>query len=126
MTCPSCGAENEAGRKFCGECGSKLASVCPNCGSTNPPTAKFCGECATPLTAAPATVATSAAAASPQAPSRAAAAPIAERRLVSVLFADLVGFTTLAEGKDAEDTRQLLSNYFALAQEVIARYGGTV
>jgi class 3 adenylate cyclase/tetratricopeptide (TPR) repeat protein len=43
-----------------------------------------------------------------------------------VLFADLVGFTTLAEGRDAEDTRQLLSSYFDLAREVIGRYGGTV
>ncbi|MFI5200336.1 MAG: ATP-binding protein, partial [Candidatus Limnocylindrales bacterium] len=40
--------------------------------------------------------------------------------------ADLVGFTTLAEGHDAEDTRELLSRYFELAQEVVGRYGGTV
>ena len=52
--------------------------------------------------------------------------PVAERRLVSILFADLVGFTTLAEGRDAEDTRELLSRYFDLATEVITRYGGTV
>jgi class 3 adenylate cyclase/tetratricopeptide (TPR) repeat protein len=53
-------------------------------------------------------------------------APTAERRLVSILFADLVGFTTLAEGRDAEDTRELLSRYFELARDVIGRYGGTV
>ena len=45
---------------------------------------------------------------------------------MSVLFADLVGFTTLAEGRDAEDTRELLSRYFDLAREVVGRYGGTV
>ena len=45
---------------------------------------------------------------------------------MSVLFADLVGFTTLAEGRDAEDTRELLSRYFDLSREVISRYGGTV
>jgi class 3 adenylate cyclase/tetratricopeptide (TPR) repeat protein len=55
-----------------------------------------------------------------------ARAPISERRLVSILFADLVGFTTLAEGKDAEDTRELLSDYFDLARDVIGRYGGTI
>ena len=55
-----------------------------------------------------------------------APAPVAERRVVSVLFADLVGFTTLAEGRDAEDTRELLSRYFDLSHDVIARYGGTV
>jgi class 3 adenylate cyclase/tetratricopeptide (TPR) repeat protein len=45
---------------------------------------------------------------------------------VSILFADLVGFTTLAEGRDAEDTRELLSRYFELSRDVIGRYGGTV
>ena len=54
------------------------------------------------------------------------AAPIAERRLVSVLFADLVGFTTLSEAHDAEETRTLLSRYFDDAREIIGRYGGTV
>jgi class 3 adenylate cyclase/tetratricopeptide (TPR) repeat protein len=53
-------------------------------------------------------------------------APVAERRLVSILFADLVGFTTMAEGRDAEDTRELLTGYFDLARDVIGRYGGTV
>jgi class 3 adenylate cyclase len=53
-------------------------------------------------------------------------APIAERRHVSVLFADLVGFTTLSESRDAEQTRELLSRYFASARTVIARYGGTI
>ncbi|HVQ22667.1 MAG TPA: adenylate/guanylate cyclase domain-containing protein, partial [Candidatus Saccharimonadia bacterium] len=46
--------------------------------------------------------------------------------MVSVLFADLVGFTTLSEGRDAEDTRDLLARYFELARERIERYGGTV
>ncbi|HLQ48225.1 MAG TPA: adenylate/guanylate cyclase domain-containing protein, partial [Candidatus Dormibacteraeota bacterium] len=45
---------------------------------------------------------------------------------MSVLFADLVGFTTLAEGRDPEETRELLTQYFSLAREVIDRYGGTV
>jgi len=53
-------------------------------------------------------------------------APIAERRLVSVLFADLVGFTALSESRDAEATRDLLSRYFELARTLITRYGGTV
>jgi class 3 adenylate cyclase/tetratricopeptide (TPR) repeat protein len=52
--------------------------------------------------------------------------PVAERRLVSVLFADLVGFTPFAEQRDAEDVRETLTRYFDLASEVIARYGGSV
>ncbi|HVM30953.1 MAG TPA: adenylate/guanylate cyclase domain-containing protein [Candidatus Limnocylindrales bacterium] len=51
---------------------------------------------------------------------------MAERRLVTVLFADLVGFTPFAEERDAEEVRDTLSRYFDLASEVIGRYGGTV
>jgi class 3 adenylate cyclase/tetratricopeptide (TPR) repeat protein len=74
---------------------------------------KFCGECGTALTA------------SPPAPTP-ASAPAAERRLVSVLFADLVGFTTASEGRDSEETRELLSQYFEISRGIIERYGGSV
>ncbi len=50
----------------------------------------------------------------------------AERRLVSVLFVDLVGFTTASENRDAEETRELLTRYFEVARSVIERHGGTV
>jgi class 3 adenylate cyclase/tetratricopeptide (TPR) repeat protein len=56
----------------------------------------------------------------------AAAPSAAERRLVSVLFADLVGFTSLAEHRDPEDVRELLSRYFDRCRTLIERYGGTV
>src|SRR5207247_564747 len=52
--------------------------------------------------------------------------PTAERRLVSVLFVDLVGFTTLSETRDAEEVRELLTRYFDASRTLIARYGGTV
>ena len=119
MICQACGTENAAGRKFCDECGSALSSPCPACGASNRPGAKFCGECATPLAvgAAPAHAAVAVA------PAESARA---ERRLVTVLFADLVGFTTLAEGRDAEAVRDLLSSYFELASDLLGRYGGTV
>jgi class 3 adenylate cyclase/tetratricopeptide (TPR) repeat protein len=51
---------------------------------------------------------------------------LAERRLVSVLFADLVGFTTLSESRDAEEVRELLSRYFDSCRRLVERYGGTV
>jgi class 3 adenylate cyclase/tetratricopeptide (TPR) repeat protein len=54
------------------------------------------------------------------------AGPAAERRLVTVLFADLVGFTPFAEERDAEDVRDTLSRYFEIASEIVGRYGGTV
>jgi class 3 adenylate cyclase/tetratricopeptide (TPR) repeat protein len=53
-------------------------------------------------------------------------AAIAERRMVSVLFADLVGFTRIAEGRDPEETRELLARYFETAREIIERYAGSV
>ena len=46
--------------------------------------------------------------------------------MVSVLFADLVGFTTASEGRDAEDTRELLTRYFDSSRQIVERYGGTV
>ncbi len=125
MICGSCGTENREGRKFCSECAAPLAVACPSCGASNQPGEKFCGECATPLPGAPAP-------APPRFPGGGqsgmpvAASPVAERRLVSVLFADLVGFTPFAEEKDPEEVRELLSRYFELAREVIERYGGTV
>jgi class 3 adenylate cyclase/tetratricopeptide (TPR) repeat protein len=115
LSCPSCGSENEGGRKFCGECGSALTSACPACGTPNAPGVKFCGECGTALGGGIAVV---------QAEPRAAQA--AERRLVSILFADLVGFTAASEGRDAEETRELLSRYFEICRAVIERYGGVV
>jgi class 3 adenylate cyclase/tetratricopeptide (TPR) repeat protein len=114
MRCPACETENEAGRKFCAECGGPLARACPACGTANAPAAKFCGECGTALLAQAADVA------------KPPAQPATERRLVSVLFADLVGFTTASEGRDAEETRDLLSRYFETARTLIERYGGTV
>ena len=49
---------------------------------------------------------------------------MAERRVCSVLFCDLVGFTPLSESRDPEAVRELLSGYFAVARTVIGRYGG--
>jgi class 3 adenylate cyclase/tetratricopeptide (TPR) repeat protein len=126
VTCSTCGTDNGSGRRFCVECGTPLAAVCPGCGAPTEPGGKFCGSCGAPLRAAAPgdagrTAATQAADEAPTVP-----APLAERRLVSVLFADLVGFTTLAEGRDVEDTRDLLSRYFDLATDVIGRYGGSV
>jgi class 3 adenylate cyclase/tetratricopeptide (TPR) repeat protein len=50
----------------------------------------------------------------------------AERRVVSVLFVDLVGFTSASEGRDAEETRELLTRYFDVSRRTVERYGGVV
>jgi class 3 adenylate cyclase/tetratricopeptide (TPR) repeat protein len=122
LICSNCGTANEDGRKFCKECASPLAVACSSCGTANAPDAKFCGECASPLPGAAATPVSSVA-------GRQRAeipAPVAERRIVTVLFADLVGFTPFAEGRDAEEVRDTLSRYFELATDIVVRYGGAV
>jgi predicted ATPase/class 3 adenylate cyclase len=114
VTCPSCGTQNRPEARFCLDCGTGLALVCPN-GHPVPAGARFCDECGASL-----------AAESAPAPSVVATAPASERRLVSILFADLVGFTSASEGRDAEDTRELLSRYFETCQRLVELYGGTI
>src|SRR5689334_5004443 len=118
MLCPTCGTENLAGKKFCKECGSALAAVCPSCGAPLIGDEKFCGECGTSLAGGARPVVA--------APQAMATAPASERRLVSVLFVDLVGFTPLSESRDPEEVRELLSRYSDSARRLIALYGGTV
>ena len=120
MNCPQCSHENKAGRKFCAECGSALVVVCPKCSAPSEQGEKFCGECGQHLTNV--TVET------PQITTSHAplATPSAERRLVSILFVDLVGFTAFAEGRDTEEIRENLNRYFELATEVITHHGGVV
>jgi class 3 adenylate cyclase/tetratricopeptide (TPR) repeat protein len=118
VVCVTCGASNDPGTKFCDQCGSRLAAACANCGSPLKEGTRFCGECGV-------AVATDAGRPGTQ-PAAQVAAPVAERRLVTVLFADLVGFTPFAEERDAEDVRETLSAYFELSKELIGRYGGTI
>ena len=90
---------------------------CSACGEALTPGARFCASCGTPVAGAARDTA---------APPIPAVAPIAERRITSVLFADLVGFTPLSESRDPEEVRELLSRYFAECRTVIGRYGGSV
>jgi class 3 adenylate cyclase len=131
VVCSNCGTENRPGAKFCMECATPFAAPCSSCGATNPPGAKFCMECATPLGAArpaapvPSPMATPAGAPVASGPS-AFAATGSERRLVTILFADIVGFTPFSEERDSEEVREMLTRYFDVASEVITRYGGVV
>jgi class 3 adenylate cyclase len=80
--------------------------ICPNCGRENPDGFRFCGNCGAPL-----------------------AAPgegREERKVVTALFADLVGFMSRAEQLDPEGVRALLGPYHARLREELERYGGTV
>ena len=108
VACPRCGRENDAADRFCGSCGAGLALECAVCGASNPPTSSYCGSCGSALAAA-------------RRPPGAA-----ERRVISIVFADLVGFTSRAERLDPEDVQSILTPYYARLRQELERFGGTV
>ena len=115
MFCSNCGTTLKEGARFCSSCGAATEASCAACGSRIDPGDAFCASCGAPVGTAPASGS-----------SLPTAQPAAERRLVSVLFADLVGFTAHSEGRDPEEVRDLLTHYFDTAREIIGLYGGTV
>src|SRR4051812_40689470 len=109
MLCPTCGTENLAASRFCGGCGGALSGVCGACGAPVERAMRFCTQCGARLGSRDG-----------RSPAIAPSAdPVAERRLVSVLFADLVGFTTVSEARDPEDVRELLTRYFDACRSII-------
>ena len=133
-TCTSCGTENPAGAKFCMSCGAPFAAGCPSCGTENPAGAKFCVECGAALGAGGSTP-----------PSRLVSQPPAEirktpgggveppdaklpeeRRNTTVLFADLSGYTAVAERMDPEATKALVDRALRRLGQEVFRFGGTV
>ncbi len=81
-------------------------SPCPTCGATNPARSRFCSSCGARL--------------------EGAGAVREERKLVSVLFVDLVGFTARSDRADPEDVRDVLQLYYAEAKKLIEHHGGAV
>ena len=124
MGCGRCGATLEEGDRFCGHCGAPVGG-CPSCGAPVIAGHHFCRACGAALaevTPAPSADVPAGPATVPG-PGR---EPTAERRVCSVLFCDVVGFTPLSEARDPEAVRELLSEYFEVARTVITRYGGVV
>ena len=122
--CAQCGAENPAGKKFCGECGAALGNRCPHCGADNGAGKKFCGDCGTALVAAGERVQAGGVSTSLEASGT--AMPEGERRQLTVLFCDLVGSTPLSQQLDAEEWRDLIAQYQQAAAGAVARFGGHV
>src|ERR1700734_3170602 len=119
--CPRCGASRGDDDRFCADCGAPLGR-CPSCGEPASQGHRFCPSCGHALAVAgPASPVTTLASSA-----GGTAGPVAERRVCSVLFCDVAGFTPLSEARDAEAVRELLSQYFAVARTVIGRYGGVV
>jgi class 3 adenylate cyclase/tetratricopeptide (TPR) repeat protein len=107
MLCSRCGAQNDAGARFCAACGATLARVCPACGKPADADASFCSSCGSQLDVG-------------------VPAKSEERKVVTVLFADLVGFTGRSEQLDPESVRRLLDPFFAGVRAECERRGGTV
>src|SRR6187402_2589632 len=106
VSCPACGFLNAGAAAFCGGCGWTLQRFCSACGA-GPQAAdiSYCTSCGAELEQLGVSV---------------------ERKIVSVLFVDLVGFTGLAETLDPEDVRAVLDPYYARVRAELERYGGTV
>src|SRR5262249_55228518 len=99
MRCFKCG-DNRVGRKFCAKCGGPLARLCPKCGASNEPGEDFCGECGTSLVPPPADHTEPIKTAEPLIRIGAEASSTrfdGERKTVTALFADIKGSTELME-----------------------------
>jgi class 3 adenylate cyclase/tetratricopeptide (TPR) repeat protein len=107
-SCAACGFTNPAGALYCGSCGQELGRPCPSCGTLVGEGLAFCTACGAALDGDEDTQ------------------PAEERKIVTVVFVDLVGFTDRAEKLDPEDVRGLLTPYHARAKTELERFGGTV
>jgi len=134
MKCLKCNHENRTGAKFCEECGTALARACSKCGSQVSAKAKFCPECGSPTGLAAEASATNDFASPESYTPRHLAEKIltsrsvleGERKLVTVLFLDVTGFTAISEKLDPEDVHQLMNRAFESMLAEIHRYEGTV
>jgi class 3 adenylate cyclase/tetratricopeptide (TPR) repeat protein len=129
LECSACGTENRAGRQFCAQCGSRLPVACPACSFANEAGEKFCGGCGAALAAlstASAVTRPPVEPASGPAVSAAVASSDGERRPVTVLFADLVDYTRMSRTVDPEDVHAMLERYYATADEIVERFGGSI
>lgn len=134
MKCSHCQYDNPEGARFCVECGTKLEIKCQSCGTENPPTHKFCFECGHKLTES-VRPAKAPKLEEPESyiPKHLAekilgnkASLEGERKQVTVLFADVSGFTALSEKLDPEDVRALMNKCFEIIIEEVHRYEGTI
>jgi class 3 adenylate cyclase len=139
MKCPKCQTENPETRKFCRECGEKLLLFCPKCHSENLPTDKFCGECGQNLTASPECTLKELSFDEKLAriqrylPGGLTEKILAqkdriegERKQITVMFCDMVGFTFLSEKLGPEETYSITDQIYEILIHKVHDCGGTV
>ena len=139
MKCPKCKIENSETRKFCKNCGAKLQNLCPQCGYNNLPSDKFCGECGHSLSAI-----------SSQIPKKFSFDEKTkkiqeylpkglteeilikrneiegERKQVTVMFCDMVGFTPLVEKLGPDKAYAIMGQVYDILIHCVYKYEGTV
>ena len=141
MKCPKCGLDNLPGMKFCGQCGTILERLCPDCGFANPPGFRFCGMCGTHLYAEPSPL-------EKMEPSEGTEviipdsivppleisaevdipAPIliGERRIATIVLADVKGSTDLLERIGTEAWFGIMNRVLQFLETEVYRFGGEV
>lgn len=127
MNCAACGTCNREGRRFCSGCGAKLAVECPRCDFANEAGERFCGGCGTALAdLSPAGSAQESAGFAPPNAQRSRVIDLAQRRQVTIVFADISGFTQLSGRLDPEETHTLLQGFFGVVDNIVESFGGSI
>ena len=133
MKCPQCAFDNKRGKKFCIQCGAKLTLKCPECGSEIEGIEKFCGECGYNLEVPKDAPAIDFDHPQSYTPKFLAdkiltnrSAMEGERKLVTVLFADVANYTSMSEKLDPEEVHQIMDECFKILMDEIHRYEGTI
>jgi class 3 adenylate cyclase len=118
MKCPSCQSNNPQSAKFCVKCGNKFESICPKCGISNSSEFKFCYECGADLKSTPKFLADKIL--------TTRSSVEGERKLVTVLFADVANYTSIAEKLDPEEVHQIMDGCFKILMDEIHKFEGTI
>jgi class 3 adenylate cyclase/tetratricopeptide (TPR) repeat protein len=133
VKCPKCQFQNPGGMQFCGKCGAKLQRICPKCSFPNLPDFMFCGKCGYDLSKSPEAPPLDYSSPQSYTPKFLAekilttrSAMEGERKLVTVLFADVANFTTLSEKLDPEEVHTIMDGCFKILMDEIHKYEGTI
>ncbi len=133
MKCPNCQSDNRDGVKFCEECGAKFERECPDCNANIPIDKKFCGECGCRLLECSESPGIDYDKPHSYTPKFLVDKILTdrssiegERKLVTILFADVVKYTAIAEQLDPEELHQIMDDCFKILMEEIHKYEGTV
>lgn len=133
LACPRCGVENRRVRRYCRECGSLLDFTCPRCGFPNDPGDRFCGGCGIALEHVLSREGLEIPPPLPQeAPLQPHPLPVepsqleSQHRVVTLVMADLSGFTAMSETMDAEQVTRVMNRVFERLVPHVHRLGGHV